>query len=128
VAQIYPRALGSISVASYDSQGYGEGILSLLHTGRSLPELLALRIRPQHRPHRKRCSSLLYHMAITQTTWRTPYLCCVEWPLPSNIRCLPRHYSVAAGVQLLVWLSFCTTVCIWHCSHDMYFCWKPPFP
>jgi hypothetical protein len=24
--QFYPRALGSISVASYDSQGYGEGI------------------------------------------------------------------------------------------------------
>jgi hypothetical protein len=33
VAQIYPRALGSLSVASYDSQSYGEGILSHLHTG-----------------------------------------------------------------------------------------------
>jgi hypothetical protein len=33
VAQIYPRALGSLSVASYDSQGYGGGILSRLHTG-----------------------------------------------------------------------------------------------
>jgi hypothetical protein len=34
VAQIYPRALGSLSVASYDSQGYGGGILSRLHSTR----------------------------------------------------------------------------------------------
>jgi hypothetical protein len=33
VAQIYPRALGSLSVASYDSQGCGGGILTRLHTG-----------------------------------------------------------------------------------------------
>jgi hypothetical protein len=33
VAQLYPRALGSIFVASYDSQGYGGGILTRLHTG-----------------------------------------------------------------------------------------------
>jgi hypothetical protein len=33
VAQINPRALGSLSVASYDSQGYNLGILSRLHTG-----------------------------------------------------------------------------------------------
>jgi hypothetical protein len=32
VAQIYPQALGSLSVASYDSQGYGGGILIRLHT------------------------------------------------------------------------------------------------
>jgi hypothetical protein len=36
VAQLYPRALGSLSVASYDSQGYGGGILSRLHTGYTL--------------------------------------------------------------------------------------------
>jgi hypothetical protein len=29
-----PRALGSFSVASYDSQGYGGGILSRLHKGK----------------------------------------------------------------------------------------------
>jgi hypothetical protein len=33
VAQLYPRVLGSLSVASYDSQGYGGGILTRLHTG-----------------------------------------------------------------------------------------------
>jgi hypothetical protein len=33
VAQIYPWALGSLSVASSDSQSYGGSILSRLHTG-----------------------------------------------------------------------------------------------
>jgi hypothetical protein len=38
VVQLYPQALGSIFVASYDSQGYGGGIgtrLHTLHTGSS---------------------------------------------------------------------------------------------
>jgi hypothetical protein len=33
VAQLYPRALGSLYVASYDSQDYGGGNLTRLHTG-----------------------------------------------------------------------------------------------
>jgi hypothetical protein len=33
IAQIYPRALGSLFVASCDSQGYGGGILTRFHTG-----------------------------------------------------------------------------------------------
>jgi hypothetical protein len=33
VAQLYPRALGSLFVASYDSQGYGEGIRICIHAG-----------------------------------------------------------------------------------------------
>jgi hypothetical protein len=33
VAQLYPQALGSLFVASYDSQGYGGRILTRLHTG-----------------------------------------------------------------------------------------------
>jgi hypothetical protein len=40
MAQIYPRALGSLSVASYDSQGYVEEpriYLFLVHLGK-LPE------------------------------------------------------------------------------------------
>jgi hypothetical protein len=40
VAQIYPRALGSLSVASYDLQDYGGGILSRLHTGSHLSPTL----------------------------------------------------------------------------------------
>jgi hypothetical protein len=35
VAQIYSRALGSLSIASYNLQGYGGGILSRLHMGYS---------------------------------------------------------------------------------------------
>jgi hypothetical protein len=31
VAQLYPRALGSLFVASYDSQGYGGSIITRLH-------------------------------------------------------------------------------------------------
>jgi hypothetical protein len=33
VAQLYPQALGSLFVASYDSQGYGGGIRIRLHAG-----------------------------------------------------------------------------------------------
>jgi hypothetical protein len=33
VTQLYPRALGSLFVASYDSEGYGGGIRNRLHTG-----------------------------------------------------------------------------------------------
>jgi hypothetical protein len=33
LARLYPHALGSILVAFYDSQGYGGGILTRLHTG-----------------------------------------------------------------------------------------------
>jgi hypothetical protein len=33
VAQLYPQALGSLFVASYDSQGYGGGIRTRLHAG-----------------------------------------------------------------------------------------------
>jgi hypothetical protein len=33
VAQLYPWSLGSLYVVSYDSQGYGGGILTCLHTG-----------------------------------------------------------------------------------------------
>jgi hypothetical protein len=34
VAEIYPRALSSFSIASYDSQSYDGGILSRLHMGK----------------------------------------------------------------------------------------------
>jgi hypothetical protein len=33
VARLYPQALGSLFIASYDSQGYGGGIQPRLHTG-----------------------------------------------------------------------------------------------
>jgi hypothetical protein len=42
VAQLYPRVLGSLFVASYDSQGYGGGILTRLHKGKNSPVTLIL--------------------------------------------------------------------------------------
>jgi hypothetical protein len=33
LAKIYPQAQGSLFVALYESQGYGGGILTRLHTG-----------------------------------------------------------------------------------------------
>jgi hypothetical protein len=39
VAKIYPRALGSLSVAPCGLQGYGAGILSRLHTGSSFAKV-----------------------------------------------------------------------------------------
>jgi hypothetical protein len=39
VAQLYPRALDSLYVASCDSQGYGVGILTLRHTGGPDPRM-----------------------------------------------------------------------------------------
>jgi hypothetical protein len=33
VARLYPQAMGSLFIASYDSQGYGGGIRTRLHTG-----------------------------------------------------------------------------------------------
>jgi hypothetical protein len=36
VSQLYPQALGSLFVASYNSQGYGGGIRPRLHTGAGL--------------------------------------------------------------------------------------------
>jgi hypothetical protein len=39
VAQLYSQALGSLFVASYDSQGYGGGILTRLHTKSKMKSL-----------------------------------------------------------------------------------------
>jgi hypothetical protein len=61
VAQLYPQALGSLFVASYDSQGYGGGIRPRLHTGGS-HELVA----PDHPGYN--ISAL--------TVQKTPFLCC----------------------------------------------------
>jgi hypothetical protein len=44
VAQLYPQALGSLFIASYDSQGYGGGILPRLHTGSNSLPLFTLRL------------------------------------------------------------------------------------
>jgi hypothetical protein len=45
VAQLYPQSLGSLFVASYDSQGYGGGIRTLLHAA-LLQEVFLLGYKP----------------------------------------------------------------------------------
>jgi hypothetical protein len=48
VTQLYPRAMASLSVASYDSQGYGGGIVTVPQPGGPGPRI-SLRNR-MHRP------------------------------------------------------------------------------
>jgi hypothetical protein len=42
MAQLYPRALGSLYVVSYDSQSYGGGIVTLPLTGGTGPCIYSL--------------------------------------------------------------------------------------
>jgi hypothetical protein len=42
VAQLYPRALGSLYVASYDSQGHSGGILTRLRFVKLVTEIMSL--------------------------------------------------------------------------------------
>jgi hypothetical protein len=44
VAQLYSRALRSLSIASYDSQSYSGDILTRLHTGTKVEVTLGLTI------------------------------------------------------------------------------------
>jgi hypothetical protein len=62
VAQLYPRALGSNFVASYDSQGYGGGILTRLH----FPVTTSRHGPPENTVH---------HRCVTRITQKTPFFC-----------------------------------------------------
>jgi hypothetical protein len=106
VAQLYPQALDSLFVASYDSQGYGGGIRTRLHVGLtgmgsnwlvkvmlrltvSRPLCLVAkpiwglrpdqmpRLQTRHGPHRKHISLLL--------------CACMLRALSSTDRCLQSH-------------------------------------
>jgi hypothetical protein len=57
VAQLNSQALGSLFVASYDSQGYGGGIRPCLHTGMGVVHLLDFGKLLQFVPHGKRTPS-----------------------------------------------------------------------
>jgi hypothetical protein len=51
VAQLYPQALGSLFVASYELQTYGGGIRARLHTGSELSVHFVLLVTPRHGLH-----------------------------------------------------------------------------
>jgi hypothetical protein len=53
VAKIYPQALGSLFVASYDSQGYSGGIRTRHHRGLKRVYRTIAQRRSLHGPHRK---------------------------------------------------------------------------
>jgi hypothetical protein len=59
VAQLYPQALGSLFVASYDYQGYCGGIRTILHAGKECKYSSKQYIRIQFVPHRKCITSPL---------------------------------------------------------------------
>jgi hypothetical protein len=70
VAHLYPQALGSIFVVSYDSQGYGGGIRTRLHT--SLCELtskLCPAYNPSARTNRKHSSFIVACVSVGVPTW-----------------------------------------------------------
>jgi hypothetical protein len=54
-----PGALGSLFIASYDSQGYGGGFLTRIHTKRTQRRYLVLLITSQHGPGRKQRSAIV---------------------------------------------------------------------
>jgi hypothetical protein len=56
--RLYPQALGSLFIASYDSQGYDGGIRTRLHAGIWLKPWPLL-INTRHGPHREHSSSII---------------------------------------------------------------------
>jgi hypothetical protein len=50
VARLYPRTLGSVFIASYDSQGSGAGILTSLQTAYILLSLVPVLITSGYEP------------------------------------------------------------------------------
>jgi hypothetical protein len=86
VALLYPGALGSLYVASYDSQGYSGGILTLRHTGHGRDLIACF-------PYRKRRSQQFY--------------CCLYTLCRRNVsvRQLPSNYG---GIQTEGWGGWST--------------------
>jgi hypothetical protein len=64
VAQLYPQALGSLFVASYDSQGYGGGIRPRLHAREGAITSVVLKITPRHGPRGKHSSSIVVEVCL----------------------------------------------------------------
>jgi hypothetical protein len=94
MARLYSQALGSLFVASYDSQGYGGGIRTASTRDSTTDWLTLLLITSRHEPRRKHISSVEcncwvrvywdYHMVDTE-------------PLPSNGCCIVCGLCLASG-------------------------------
>jgi hypothetical protein len=88
--QLYPQALGSLSVASYDSQGYCGGIVHRLHTDKTentpvsiVTVMFASRFRGNVFSEPLLRSSLNNILVLLLST--------CTFALPSNSRCLQSH-------------------------------------
>jgi hypothetical protein len=57
VALLYPKALGSLFVALYDSQGYGGGIRPRLHTGVCIRQTVVFSIHCDMRAQSQNCGT-----------------------------------------------------------------------
>jgi hypothetical protein len=73
VAQLYPRAPGSLYVASYESQGCGGGILTSLHTGRRRPTLFYIKT-PWSESASELCRPITYINSV-RTSQESQYTC-----------------------------------------------------
>jgi hypothetical protein len=69
VGQLYPQALGSHFVASYDSQGYDRGIRTHLHAGLTKLWTCPLLITSRHGPRRKHRTSVAVPLLRGVPTW-----------------------------------------------------------
>jgi hypothetical protein len=80
VAQLCFQALGSLLVASYDSQSYDGGIWTRLHVGLVYTFPLALALAPRRKSHRKDSFQQFFYCCVL-------IRCCGQvsiTPLPSN--------------------------------------------
>jgi hypothetical protein len=96
VAQLYPHALGSLFVTSYDSQGYGGGILPRSSSTSGL-NLYVVEISKGNLSHRL--------FAITAEAFVARQCCNLHKPLPWKYLCII-SLNRALFVVMFVGLSF----------------------
>jgi hypothetical protein len=96
VSQLYPQALGSFFIASYDSQGYNGGIRLRLHTGSSWLLLFNLGTDQQRKHLQTRVQeNICWLPASMETLSRTGWF--------STETCLSIH-SLAMGLHVTVFI------------------------
>jgi hypothetical protein len=108
VAQLYPRALGYLFVASYNSQAYGGGILTRLHIGNWICPAYNIRHKPQRKYHLSVAVPLFVRAFSRITLLLYPIVavnCCVHLlaePLASNGCCIFAYpQSVSSNGSIL---------------------------
>jgi hypothetical protein len=100
VDQLYPRALGSLFVSSYDSQGYAGGIRSSLHTGINSLLLTVLLITSRHGQYRKHPVSIVNLLLRAHSFPRERVYRAVAQKRQLYIRLLPSNGSIRHNIML----------------------------